>query len=101
MSYGLINLNLYVIKPLLGVVFSGTFHSKAKYFDLTNFCLFNLQKSQHPSINRSIGPLYMFVNYSSCNEYTSKILLFTCTLSSKSSDRKCLVNIRDILKRYF
>jgi ferredoxin-fold anticodon binding domain-containing protein len=25
----------------------------------------------------------------------------TYTLSSKSSDRKCLVNIRDILKRYF
>ena len=26
---------------------------------------------------------------------------FQVTLSSKSSDRKCLVNIRDILKRYF
>ena len=24
-----------------------------------------------------------------------------CALSSKSSDRKCLVNIRDILRRYF
>jgi len=31
----------------------------------------------------------------------TNISLGTYTLSSKSSDRKCLVNIRDILKRYF
>ena len=29
------------------------------------------------------------------------MILFVSSLSSKSSDRKCLVNIRDILKRYF
>ena len=44
--------------------------------------------------------------HTTCNivwnmERSELLNIYPVTLSSKSSDRKCLVNIRDILKRYF
>jgi hypothetical protein len=41
------------------------------------------------------------LNFVTVVNYSLNINDLTSSLSSKSSDRKCLVNIRDILKRYF